>query len=132
MKNTFYIIALSLILTACGGSSSSDSKPVDKDLFSLWKPSDGNIPLDLTEAGFRENGLFSTYLSNGAQCDCNFVLIGDQESGSYTINSCTHLAGTGSGTETPNCNVLDHTGLYTKTSTQLTVCDDVQDCIIYN
>lgn len=134
MKNTLYIIALSIALVACGGSSGtgvSTNSNSNKDLFSLWKTNDSSGPLDLTAGAFREILLFSSYASNGAQCDCNFVMVGDQESGSYTLNSCTHVQGTGSGSDTPNCNALDHTGLYSKTYTQLTVCDDTQDCTEY-
>lgn len=134
MKNTFYIIALSLILTACGGSDSdgSPSTSVDKDLFSLWKPTDDSGPLELTGGQFQASQGFSLFMPDGAQCNCSLTFIGDQESGRYTLNNCNYTYGTGSGSEAPNCNALDHTGLYTKTSTQLTICDDTQDCTIYN
>lgn len=140
MKNTFYVIALSLTLMACGGSSSSGGSDgssgadvdKDKDLFSLWKRADGGMPVDFTEGDFRVGLGFGVYLSDGAECSCDLTFIGDQESGGYTLNSCSHVYGTGSSDEAPNCNALDHSGTYSKTTTQLTICDDTQDCTIYN
>lgn len=132
MKNTFFIIVLSLALTACGGDGSVTKSVTNKDFFSLWKSVDDNSPLDLTDGDFNEGLEFNLYLGNGAQCNCNFVVIGDQKSGGYTLNSCNHVYGTGAGDEIPNCNALDHTGTYTKDSKQLTICDDTQDCTVYN
>jgi hypothetical protein len=132
MKNIFLIIAFSLALTACGGGSGGGTKSVtDKDFFSLWKSVDDDTPLDLTSGGFNENLDFNSYLANGAQCNCDFIVIGDQKSGSYTLNSCNHVLGTGSGNEVPNCNALDHTGTYSKVGSKLTICDDTQDCTVY-
>jgi len=106
-----------MALTACGGGGGEDSAP--KDLFSLWHEEGTDSPIDLTEGGFNQTMRFSFFFTDGAQCNCDFTVIGGQSSGSYVMNSCRYKFGSGS--EDPNCNAINSTGQYENKANVLTI-----------
>jgi hypothetical protein len=109
---------IALALSACGGGGGGgEVKP--KDLFSLWNEVETDLPLDLSGGDFSQEMDISFFFTGGAQCDCDFTVIGDQASGSYVINSCSYKVGSGS--EDPNCNALNQTGLYEKKDDVLSI-----------
>lgn len=129
MKKIIIASVAALILTACGGESGgSDS---NKDLFSLWKTDQGGA-MDLSSGALGVEMGYSIFMEDGAECNCDLRLLGDQSSGNYILNSCSHTYGTGSGEETPNCNALDNTGTYSKTTSTLTICNSESNCTDYN
>ena len=114
-----------LLVTGCGGGGDSSSK----DLFSLWNSVDDNTPLELTGGTFSRNLPLVTFFPAGEQCNCDLTILGTQSSGSYIINSCTYLIG--SGTQDPGCNAINDTGNYSKTSDTLTTTNSTQVVTTY-
>lgn len=122
------ILLTSIVLTACGGSSSGGDS--EKELFSLWKEVANDTPLDLTGGALGGTNGMSFYDTDGAQCDCGLRFLGTEDSGSYVLNNCSYDYGSSAGGD-PGCSDLNHTGTYSKTATTLTICDDEQDCTQY-
>lgn len=105
-----------VVLSACGGGGDDDSK----DLFSLWKSDPGNAPLDLTGRSFNTTQPISIFVVDGSVCNCNLTIIGDQESGAASLNSCTYVQGTSA--KDPGCQALFSGALrYRKSSDLLTL-----------
>jgi hypothetical protein len=118
MKKIMSLIALSLLIVSCGGGGGSNGGG-EKDLFSLWNRTTDNSPLELTGGTFSTNIGISFFFVGGAQCDCDFAVLGTQSSGTYVVNSCFYRFGSGSGD--PGCNALNQTGIYTNSNNTLTI-----------
>jgi len=110
---TFFIAFLS----ACGGSD--DIPQADKNLFSLWNKTDSNAPLGLEGGEFSQVIPIAFYFQGGEQCNCDFTVLGSQNSGTYVLNSCTYLFNSGS--SDPGCDSINQTGTYSKTTDTLTI-----------
>lgn len=115
MKKTAFLVCGIIALSACGGGSGSS----EKDLFSLWREATTDLPLDLTGGDFNQDIEMAFFFSSGAQCNCDFRVIGDQSSGAYTRNSCFYVTGSSAGGD-PGCNALNESGTYTKENNTLT------------
>lgn len=105
-----------MLLISCGGGGGDGSKPI----FSLWHHTVTDSPLDLRDGGFDQPMTIAFYYPDGAQCNCNFTVIGDNASGTYVVNNCYYDYGSGSGD--PGCNARNETGTYNITNNQLTAC----------
>ena len=124
MKHRFLLAAVSLVaavgLVSCGGGGGGSSAPPAKGLFSLWKETSTNVPLDLTGGSFSNKMPILSLFANGAQCQCQLILIGDQSSGTWSFGQCVYVTGTGTGD--PGCASFTDAGTYTKSSDTLTTC----------
>ena len=91
-------------------------------IFLWWVAGFGNV-FDVTENYFSiefiSNEAVSTELLdemlnfNAAICECDLDLQGSETSGIYTLSECVFIANTISAD--PACNLLNETGVYTKT-----------------
>jgi hypothetical protein len=129
MNKLFYIVLAAILATGCGGEDGeSDS---EKGLFSYWEDIEGEAtPLDLSDGSFSGYRDISFFYADGAQCDCHFRVFGSEDRGNYSINTCRY-AYASSADGDPGCDALNHTGTYSKTRTELTVCDSEQECTTY-
>lgn len=121
-------LILAAILAGCGGEG-GETGP--KSLFSYWEDSQGEAsPMDLRGASFDGYREISFFYADGAQCDCRLRLSGNEERGTYTVNTCYYFYASSANGD-PGCDSLNHVGTYSKSNDQLTVCDSEQDCTIY-
>ncbi|GAA6141622.1 hypothetical protein [Hydrogenophaga sp. 5NK40-0174] len=102
-------------LVACGGGGEDKTK----DLFSLWNRDSDNVPLDLTGGEFSTPLLMYFYTTDGSQCNCNMTFVGEQHEGTFVVNSCRYVPGSGAGD--PGCTSFNGTGKYFKNDGQLTI-----------
>jgi hypothetical protein len=124
----FLTIAVCAFLAACGGSSGSES---EKDLFSLWTESaDKTTTLDLSGASFSGYRELSFIYDDGAQCNCRIGVSGNQNQGTYYINTCIYSYASSANGD-PGCNELNHAGTYAKTTNRLEICDSENSCTGY-
>jgi hypothetical protein len=120
IKITFVFIAI-LALVGCGKGGGGSAAP-SKDLFSLWREDSTNAPMDLTSGAFNTTLNYSEIVTTAGEiCDCDFLAIGDQTAGTYTLSNCTYRSGTGAGSD-PGCSLGNGSGNYTNVGAVLSIC----------
>lgn len=131
---TLFLITLCITIISCGGegdiTGASVTKEEDKDLFSLWEETTTGNTIDLTAGGLSDTYAFYITYDSGLQCNCELTFLGTATSGNYVLNNCEYEPSSVAGSD-PGCNSNNHTGTYSKTSSQLTVCDNTQVCSVY-
>lgn len=118
LTRSFLLLTALIPLISCGGGGGGGG---DKDLFSLWTEVGDDLTIDFTGESLGVPFQLVFVSTDDSQCECSFTLSGTQTSGTFTIEACTHIPGTGPGD--PGCNGLNDTGTYSKTSTTLTATD---------
>jgi len=119
------VAACLLILLGCSPDDSSDSPKADKNLFSYWSRTDGQLQLDFSGGEFGKTAIFPWSFTGGDQCNCLLTFLGTQSSGGFTLNNCTYQIGSGPGLI--NCSDLNQTGTFTKTADTLNMCTNMLD-----
>lgn len=129
------ILALAALLGACansgGGGGGSTSSATDKELYSEWTlvgTSAANISgIDLTQNIDGSPG--QAYLNFSYPSQCVFVVnwTGTHASGTAVLSAGTLIYGL----TDPNCSSYNGTYTFTKTTTQLTICNSVPACNTY-
>lgn len=119
-RSLFSLIILSTLISCGGGGGGGGTAPASKNLFSLWKNTTTNAPMDLTGGSFGAPIGMYFFFSGGAQCRCTMNAIGDQSSGSWALSSCYYVVG--SGASDPGCTSLNDTGTYTLSNNTLSIC----------
>jgi hypothetical protein len=112
-------IPFSLVVSCGGGGGGSSSSSDPKSLFSLWVDVDTESPLELSDGDFNTDMDIAFYTSGGAQCVCDFTVLGNESAGTYIINSCYYV--TNSSTEYFDCSIANETGTYSKKDDTLTI-----------
>ena len=112
-------ILVAVSLSACGGGGGG-AAPAPKNLFSLWKDTTDNTPLDLTGGAFNTALPMLFLYVGGAQCSCNLTLVGDQASGAWSLSACGYVPATGTGD--PGCSSMNAAGTYALSSNVLSIC----------
>lgn len=128
-NSIFTVILCCLSLIAITSCSSSDSSTPSKDLFSLWNDTADDSPLDLTGGSLGVEMTFNVFFAGGEECSCDLTLLGTQSSGSWVLNSCSYVFG--SGAADPGCNAVNDTGTYTNVNALLTIIDSTGDTDTY-
>lgn len=127
MIRTFCALALVLLLVnSCGGNDDDDNEiqqeaeTSDKNLFSLWKRSDGDT-LDLRGSVFNRSRSTNIVFDLGSSCRCFFKILGSQTSGTFSYSSCSwNFDGPGD----PGCSQQNGTSTYRKSGNFLRLsCD---------
>ncbi len=119
------------LIASCGGGGGGDAAPAPKSLFSLWKTTNGTGVIDLSKGSFSQPIPFFMTFSSGAQCVCNFMFVGDQSSGGWSLSQCVYVPGSGTGD--PGCSGENTAGTYTLINNILTLCDNSsQSCPTFN
>lgn len=134
MRNVILIL-MTLLMAACaqpggGGSSGGSSPAATKDLFSKWTAvNDPNTYIDMTGRSFGVLGGFTWTFTNGSVCQAELFVSGTEAMGTGAISSSIYIAG-GIGTD-PGCAGLDGPHTYVKTDTNLTICNQANQCQTY-
>lgn len=119
-----YVIGslLLILLVSCEGDETtvvSSDEDNQKDLFSLWESTEGNI-IDLQDGDFFQPNDMDYFIEtndSSGECDCEISVIGTQTSGIYAINNCVYVEGSSS--TDPGCHSLPGTGVYSKTTNNI-------------
>jgi hypothetical protein len=114
MKNIAIALAAAAALSACGGGSGSDSK----NLFSLWTNTQTGALIELSGGDFGVSKI-NLYTLDATRCICDLSIIGNQGAGNIAITGCISVPYNQQ--RNPQCEALNGTGNYTKTTDTLTI-----------
>lgn len=112
MRNVIASLAIVTALSACGGGSDS------KSLFSLWTNTQTGALLELSGGDFGSRKL-DLYTLDATRCICDLAIIGNQGAGNIAITGCISIPYNRD--RNPQCEALNTTGNYTKTTDTLTI-----------
>ena len=118
-----FVVALGLILSACGQSGGSDLttgvssygaySPIpqatpspNKPLASLWLRADGNLTFDFTKLESKRPFIYRFAFNTGEQCACIGSINGDENVGSISTSNCQYQGG---GRSDPTCSAFNNT-----------------------
>lgn len=124
--NYFLICVLCVSVLACGKKKKSADAPA-KPLFSVWTDKDDGQVMDLTTFKLGETKAVGLTQTDGSVCACNMQFVGTESAGAYVLNICSYAGGGGGD---PGCVSLDQAGNYTKSASELKICDG-SDCSTY-
>lgn len=118
------LVASLMLLAGCGSSSGGSAPTSSKELFSLWTRTSGQGELDLRSLTF-DNGMDIMFVVSGVgSCRCRFTVDGTQQSGTYSIYSCSQVTGN------YNCVNFAGSGTFTNQNATLSLCDS-GGCVTY-
>ena len=91
MRKAILLMVITGALTACGGVG--ESGEANKSLFSEWTSTSTGLVMDLRNAGYGPQA-FRYYTASNNGCDCTLEILGNNESGTAPLSSCTHFGPT--------------------------------------
>lgn len=114
-----------LLLAACG--SGSGGSETEKPFKSLWtNKEDAEDQIDLSDVEFNQQYALIIPMSVNATCVCAVTAVGDSSQGLFSFSQCNYY-----GPGQSLCN-MQYTALtYTKSMTELVVCDANPTCTTY-